>query len=215
MTTVARRSISLGAIGLLVVGPLAIGLAVADATPASAHNYLVSSTPAEGETLTALPDEFVITTNDDLLDLGADAGGFALQVQDAEGLYYGDGCVAVAGPSMTATAALGAPGAYMLTWQVVSIDGHTVSGQIPFTWAPDDITESTDGSATAPVCGEAAEEEPTPSPDATDEPIAPAPDTAEDDAPVSNDLLWIGGAIAVVVIAAAATMLALGRKKKK
>lgn len=212
MSAMARRSISLGAIGLLAIVPLAIGLAVADATSASAHNYLVSSTPADGETLTALPEEFVITTNDDLLALGSDAGGFALQVQDAEGLFYGDGCVAVAGPSMTAAAALGAPGSYLLTWQVVSIDGHTVSGQIPFTWTPDDITESTVGSATAPVCGEAAQEQP--EPDATDEPIAPAPDTAEEDAPVANDLLWIGGAVVAVVIAAAATMLVLSRKKK-
>ncbi|MHA6694427.1 copper resistance CopC family protein [Homoserinimonas sp. A520] len=207
MTTVARRTASLGVVGLL-----ALGMSIGVATPASAHNYLVSSTPAEGDVLTALPDEFVITTNDDLLNLGADAGGFALQVQDADGLFYGDGCVAVDGPSMTAVAALGAPGSYLLTWQVVSIDGHTVSGEIPFAWTPDDVTESSEGSATPPVCGEAAQQEPTPEPDVTEEPIAPAPEEAE--APAPSDLLWIGGAIAAVVIAAATTMLVLSRRKK-
>ena len=209
MTTAMRRSTSLGVIGLL-----AIVMAIGVATPASAHNYLVSSTPAEGEVLTVLPDEFVITTNDELLNLGADAGGFALQVQDADGLFYGDGCVAVEGPSMTAVAALGAPGSYLLTWQVVSIDGHTVSGEIPFTWTPDDVTESSEGSATPPVCGEATQEEPEPEPNVTDKPIAPAPEPDVENAPLPGDLLWIGGAIAAVVIAAAATMLVLSRRKK-
>jgi methionine-rich copper-binding protein CopC len=197
---------------------LAIGLALGFAAPASAHNYLVSSTPAEGEVLTALPEQFIITTNDDLLNLGADAGGFALQVQDADGLYYGDGCVVVAGPSMTASAALGEAGAYLMTWQVVSIDGHTVSGEIPFTWTPDDAGESSDGRATAPVCGEVVEEEPepAPAPTATDEARDTAPPTAtgEEDSGVPAEALWIGGGIVAVVVAAAITMLVLSRKKK-
>jgi methionine-rich copper-binding protein CopC len=200
--------------GLVASGVLAIGLALGLAAPASAHNYLVSSTPAEGEHLTALPDEFIITTNDDLLNLGEDAGGFALQVQDADGLYYGDGCVAVAGPSMTAPAELGEPGEYLLTWQVVSIDGHTVSGEIPFSWAPDDTAEVGTGRAAPPVCGQAAEEpvaSPSPSPTAEGVPEATPP--ASEDAGISGDLLWIGGAIAAVVVAAGVTMLMLSRKK--
>ena len=206
MSAAMRRATAVAAFGLL-----ALGLAVGVAAPAQAHNYLVSSTPAEGEVLTALPGEFAVTTNDDLLDLGAGAGGFALQVLDADGLFYGDGCVAVDGPSMTATAALGAPGDYLMRWQVVSIDGHTVSGEIPFTWTPDDVTESSEGTTTAPVCGEVTEE-PAPVPDGSEEePIAPPP--AADERGISSDILWIGGAIAAVAIAAGATMLALSRKK--
>lgn len=212
MTSVAKR-----ASALTVLALLSTGLALGAAAPASAHNYLVSSTPAEGEQLTALPDEFVITTNDELLSLGDDAGGFALQVQDADGLYYGDGCVTVAGRSMTATAALGTPGAYLLTWQVVSIDGHTVSGEIPFSWAPDDLSESSDGSATPPVCGEEtvdAEPAPTPSDTADTDQEATPQATADDESGLPADLLWIGAAIAAVVVAAGATMLMLSRKKK-
>jgi methionine-rich copper-binding protein CopC len=200
---------------LSVLAALTLGLSVGVAAPASAHNYLVESTPAEGETLTALPEQFIITTNDELLNLGGDAGGFALQVQDADGLFYGDGCVVVDGPSMTAAAALGSAGDYLLTWQVVSIDGHTVSGQIPFAWAPTDSSEESEGSVTAPVCGETVEDgapEPEPTPGA-DEQAAP-PTTAEEQPGDSTDLLWIGGAIAAVVIAAGVTMLVLGRKKK-
>lgn len=212
MTDRMRRASALSVLALTTAA-LTFGVAA----PANAHNYLVESTPTEGETLTQLPEQFIITTNDDLLDLGDDAGGFALQVQDAAGLFYGDGCVVVDGPSMTADAALGAPGAYLLTWQVVSIDGHTVSGQIPFAWEPDDITESSTGSATAPVCGEATQEpEPSPTADESDENSAPpvAESPADEQPADSADLLWIGGAIAAVVVAGAITMLLLSRKKK-
>lgn len=215
MTKRMTRTSTLSALALSTLALTTMALTFGVAAPANAHNYLVESTPTEGETLTQLPEQFIITTNDDLLNLGADAGGFALQVQDADGLFYGDGCVVVDGPSMSANAALGAPGAYLLTWQVVSIDGHTVSGEIPFAWAPADSSEESEGSATAPVCGETVEEG-APEPEPTtgvDEPTAP-PTTAEEQPGDSTDLLWLGGAIAAVVIAAGVTMLALGRKKK-
>jgi len=209
MTKRLKKASALGTIALATVV-----LSLGAAAPASAHNYLVESTPTEGETLTALPDEFIITTNDDLLDLGDDAGGFALQVQDSDGLYYGDGCVVVDGPSMTAGAALGAPGEYLLTWQVVSIDGHTVSGEIPFAWAPDDLSESSTGSETAPVCGEPTQDPETTEPTAEPEETTAPPVSAEEEPEDSSSLLWIGGAIAAVVVAAGATMLVLSRKKK-
>ena len=38
-------------------------------------------------------------------------------------------------------AALGEPGAYTMLWQAVSADGHSVDGEIPFTWAPTDDVE--------------------------------------------------------------------------
>ena len=43
------------------------------AQPVNAHNSLVVSTPAEGETLTSLPESFSVTTSDTLL-----AGGVAV-----------------------------------------------------------------------------------------------------------------------------------------
>lgn len=187
-------------------------LAIATPLAASAHNYLVSSTPADGEVLTAMPDEFIITTNDDLLELGGNAGGFAMQLQDADGLFYGDGCVAVAGPSMTSVPSLGAPGDYLLTWQAVSIDGHSIDGQIPFTWAPEEAAEPSEGKTSPPVCGEVAEEEqPEPSPAATAEESAP-PATAEEDSGMPTELLWIGGALVAVAAAAAITRLVLSRR---
>src|SRR5690606_518500 len=117
---------ALGALGLALVAVLGLG------APAQAHNWVVSTTPAEGETLAELPESFEIRSNDALLDVTGTGSGFAFLVQDAEGLYYGDGCVRVVGPSMFTTAALGEPGPYTVSWQFVSADGHTLSGSYGF-----------------------------------------------------------------------------------
>lgn len=132
-------------------------------SPASAHNYLASSTPEAGATLTALPAEFAVTTNDDLLDTGNGLRAFAMQVVGADGLYYGDGCVEVDGATMTSVPALGPAGQYTLAWQVVSIDGHPVDGTIDFAWDPAAAEDVAAGSESAPVCGEdPADADPTP-----------------------------------------------------
>ncbi|MBX9470685.1 copper resistance CopC family protein [Microcella sp.] len=207
---------------LPLVGVLAVGFALAIAAPAAAHNFIVSSTPADGENLTELPEQWQITTNETLLDLGGQGAGFALLVSDEQGLFYGDGCVTIDGPGLSTPAALGADGAYTLTYQFVSADGHTLSGELPFTWqAPADF-EPHVGLAEPPVCGETASApapEPTataePQPDVTDEPVV----DAEPVEPVSDDasLIVIAVFIAVVVaiagVVTAALMRARGRRK--
>lgn len=215
---------------VLLSSTLAVGAVIGVATPAQAHNYLVSSTPPAGSTLTQLPDDFAITTNDALLDLGAGAGagGFALQVVGADGLYYGDGCVAVADSTMTAIPALGPAGEYTLTWQVVSADGHPVSDQFTFAWAPTDGSEPSAGSESAPVCDESAEEpiadaetSPSPAPSANDAAengqasgdndarVGDNPGTSGDNLP---GVLWAGGVAAVLAIGA---VVAVVRRRRK
>jgi copper resistance protein C len=151
--------------GLPTIGIAALtGAAVLlSAAPAQAHSYLVASTPAEGETLTELPDAFSITANETLLDLGSQ-GAFGLQIRDADGNYYGDGCVSVVDATMSADAALGDSGAYTMVWQVVSADGHPVSGEIPFTWEAPGGFEAATAHDSAPVCGEDPAASPTPAP---------------------------------------------------
>jgi len=170
-------------------------------SPASAHNYLVSSTPAEGEVLTELPAEFSVTTNEALLDLGGSGSGFGLEIRDAAGLYYGDGCVSVEGATMSAAAKLGDPGEYTLVYQLVSADGHTVSDSFAFEWAPEGDFERSEGSTAAGDCnglyvrGDGAER--------------PAEAASID----LSTVLWIGGAIAAVGVAVLVTLLVLRPKK--
>jgi methionine-rich copper-binding protein CopC len=188
------------------------GVAVLAVAPAAqAHNYLISSTPSADDTLTELPQQFIITTNDNLLKLDGQTGGFALQVVDAAGLHYESGCVDVAGPAMTMDdPLLGAAGDYTVLWQVVSADGHTVSGEIPFTWAPPDGSAAATGSPTAPQCGE----EPAATSGATPPP-ASAPPAAETPATIRlSDVLWVGGAVLAAGIAAAVAILVLSRRRR-
>jgi methionine-rich copper-binding protein CopC len=132
MPTVARRRILALGVGAVLVSASVLGLAGS----ASAHNFLVSSDPAAGQTLTKLPSKFIITTNEGLLDLSGHGAGFAFDVEDASHKFYGDGCVTVTGPSMSIAPVIGAAGKYRVVWQIVSADGHIVSNQYSFTWAP-------------------------------------------------------------------------------
>jgi methionine-rich copper-binding protein CopC len=185
----------------LAVAAAAGALVLAVATPASAHSALVGSTPAEGETLTELPDRFSITMNERLLD---DAGlsAFALRVRDADGLYYGDGCLQVVDDTMSTAAAIGAAGDYVLEWQVVSADGHPVGGEVAFSWTGEATAE---GSTTAPSCG--AEAPPTDTGGSSGHhETEPAP------LPL-GDVAWIVGAALVVAIAVTIALIATRRRR--
>ena len=181
--------------------PLATGLVLlallGSAPPAQAHNSLVSSTPAAGSTLTTMPERFSITTNEALLDISGDGTGFAMQVSDNAGLFYGDGCLTVDGSSVYTSAALGEAGTYLVRWQIISADGHPISDEFEFEWQPTDAVTASVGSSVAPNCGRA--------------PL--------DNGSVANtanlaDLLWVGGILVSVIVGVLVTFLVLGRKKR-
>lgn len=202
-----RTHAPLGLAGALAPLGLAVALAVGIAAPAAAHNSIVSSTPEEGEALTALPEQWQITTNENLLDLGGEGAGFALLVSDDQGQFYGDGCVVVQEASILMPAALGVDGSYTLTYQLISADGHTLSGELPFSWqAPADF-EPHVGLAEPPICGETASApapeptestQPEPSPEAT---VDAAPEPVE---PVSDEVSPIIPVVIFMVVLAIA-----------
>lgn len=206
--------------------PLALAAAVALAgasivgvsTAASAHNFIVSTTPAEGSTLTTLPAQFEVTTNDDLLDVTGNADAFVLDIVDSDGLYYGDGCITVNGPTMATDAALGTAGTYTVTYQLVSADGHTVAGEYEFEWAPESAHEASRGWAMPPECGVDRVTEPSPEPtaepsaDPSEEPIASAKPENPAQGGVMDVLLWIGGVVAAIAVAVVLALVVLRRR---
>jgi methionine-rich copper-binding protein CopC len=192
---------------------LAIGLALlatfALADSASAHNQVVSSTPASGQTLTTLPPQFTIVTNESLLDPDGSGRGFAFEIRDARGRFYEDGCVSITDATMATTARLGAPGAYTVIYQLVSADGHTVSGEIPFMWAP-----SSSGSATV-TTGTA---KPSSCPGSTVKAQAPS-DSGGSEATRNStvplgDVLFIGGLLVVIALAVVITLVIVTRRRR-
>lgn len=130
-----------------------VGVAVLAATvwslvgvagPASAHDQLVESTPTAGEALAAAPTEVVLRFGGDLLDLGG-----AIVVVDAAERSWTDGDLVIEGSVARIALRADMPdGRYEARWQVVSRDGHPISGIIPFT-----VGDVTDPPAppTAPV----------------------------------------------------------------
>jgi copper resistance protein C len=197
---VRRATAGLLALALGVVGVLAL------AGPASAHNQVVSSTPSPNQTLTALPAQFSIVTNENLLDIGGTGRGFAFEIEDAAGRFYETGCVSIVDASMFTDARLGAAGAYTVIYQLVSADGHTVSGRIPFTWAPSSAPTVTKGVASPPGCNGA------PGPAKPEASGGGSEGTRDSTVPLA-DILWIGGIIAAVALAVIITLVVVTRRR--
>lgn len=215
--TTLSRPIALVAAGSLVaLGSLVVGSALGPVAPAQAHNYLVGTTPDANSTVTELPELISITTNDTLLDLSGTGAGFGLLVTDADGRYYGDGCLTISGPTMSTPAALGEAGEYTVTWQVVSTDGHPVSDSFEFDWAPAASVLVTQGYESQPVCGEDPADA---GETATAAPTSGTDDDTDGESRAANselhaNLPWIIGAVLAVGVAIGATLL-LTRPRKK
>ena len=176
---------------------LAVIAVLATAMPAQAHSYLVDSTPKAGEVLTALPAQFSVKANEPLLDLDGNGSGFGIEIIDSSGLYYGDGCVSVDGPTLSTDAALGEPGQYQLVYQFVSADGHPVSDRFSFDWAPTGESAVSAGSAQPGDCNGLYSRD------------AAAGDTAEAASVDLSGVLWIAGALLAVGLAVGVTLLVL------
>jgi copper resistance protein C len=203
----ARRGARLGALALLVAASAA--LVVVPSVPASAHNYVVATTPAEGEVVTEQPGTISLETNDELLGV---EGGAVIQVQGPDGLYYGDGCAVVDGASAETQAQLGAPGTYTVGWKVVSADGHPISGEWSFEWQPAEGAALAEGTTEPGACGGAILSSPGESADSTggtgttDEP-ADAASTSS-----ALDALWIVGGVLLAAVAALGSWLLVRRR---
>jgi methionine-rich copper-binding protein CopC len=177
------------------------------ADPASAHNSPVGYSPAEGAVVTQQPGVFSVTTNEALLDLDGEGAGNAMLITGPTGaaapLYYGDGCVTLFGPGIETKAQLGEPGEYTVIWQVVSVDGHPVSGKYTFTWQPAAGQTLAKGSAAAPTCGQAA--------GAT--PVATDAAASGDTGAALSDVAWIAAALGAVLLFGGGTLLVVRRRR--
>lgn len=152
-----------------------------------AHAAVIGSTPSDGDTVTEQPGTFSVVMNEEILSLeGADSAN-RLQLTDADGRYYGDGCVVVEGDTISLAAELGAAGDYALAYQVVSADGHPVDGTVAFSFEPAEGEAGTAGSETAPICGAAAPDATEPASTSTTEPEASADPGEAAPGPIATD----------------------------
>jgi len=106
------------------------------AAPASAHDSIVGSVPADGATVTTPPTEVRITFEEPPTATGL---GVAVQAPDGASVVAGkpgiEGNVVV-----QALDPLTVGGAYSVSYRVVSQDGHPVTGTFAFTYAAPSVS---------------------------------------------------------------------------
>jgi len=193
----------------LSLGFVIVGLCVA--TPAYAHNQVVSLSPEANSTLTTSPVSISVTTGDELLDLGGAGRGFAVAVTDSSGLFYGDGCVSVEGGTMTSVVDLGEQGTYTITYQYVSADGHSLSDRYTVRFEPTGSHTPSVGHHEAPVCGEDPLVKVESTTNAAPEPVTdPAPEETQQP---NTGLVVASLGVAVLAIAALITLLRRGKSR--
>jgi methionine-rich copper-binding protein CopC len=118
---------------LLAVVLLCLSFGLASAPAASAHDQLVSSTPATGERLSVAPSSVALKFNAPLLSLGHE-----IRVVDAASKNWVQGDSVLARETLTQPLAPDLPeGEYQVRWRVVSSDGHPINGSYSFLVGPD------------------------------------------------------------------------------
>lgn len=170
---------------------------LATTAPASAHDQLVSSTPANGESLATAPAEIVMTFSGELIVLDESAAGAVVMVVDASGRDWATDDIEVQWDTVTVQLKAGMPPAgYQVRWQVVSADGHPISGVIPFTV----------GDA-APMAASGNGDKP------SDDTEPPSEDQIADESSSPLRVLFIGAGGAVIA-AAAFALYRFSRRRK-
>jgi methionine-rich copper-binding protein CopC len=205
-TTILRRSTAPLA---LAAALLAAFLVLFAPLSASAHDDLISSSPAADSTIDVLPSEIVLTFSADLISGG---NGTEVRVLDANENLVSDGDPIVEGATVTQPLlAEAASGLYRVQWRVVSSDGHPTAKEFTFT-----VTNSTMATTEpTPAPTESASSSFAPAPTAT--PTATPTLTAEDpaDAASSPAWIWILVVLGILVIAAGITLAVILSRRRR
>ncbi|MCK2028149.1 copper resistance protein CopC [Microbacterium galbinum] len=205
-TTILRRSTAPLA---LAAALLAAFLVLFAPLSASAHDDLISSSPAADSTIDVLPSEIVLTFSADLISGG---NGTEVRVLDANENLVSDGDPIVEGATVTQPLlAEAASGLYRVQWRVVSSDGHPTAKEFTFT-----VTNSTlPTTEPTPAPTESSSSSFAPAPTAT--PTATPTLTAEDpaDAASSPAWIWILVVLGILVIAAGITLAVILSRRRR
>lgn len=161
---------------------LAVLAGIGFALPASAHNTLTGSDPADGSTVSTAPDAVTLTFDQPVQNYQP-----VLTVTGPNGNRFSIGPAVVASTRVSVTlSGAGPAGEYIAAYRVVSADGHPVSGEIRYT-----LAAGAAGTATG-----------SPAPEGT----TPAAGAATGPSGVGV-WLWIGIAVAAILVIAAIVVI--------
>lgn len=175
MSAVRRVGVALAAVLLSVIA------AVALAGPASAHNVLTGSDPADGSTPATAPTSVTLT-----FDAAVQNYEPVLAVTGPDGTVFSTGSPTVSGSTVRVDLiGAGPAGAYRIVYRIVSTDGHPVSGALTYTLAA--AAAGTAVGSPAPAAGAAA--------------------PADTGGSGSSAWLWIGVGLAAVLLIIAVVLI--------
>jgi methionine-rich copper-binding protein CopC len=172
---------------------------------ASAHDALVSSSPAADESVETVPSELTLTFSAKLID---GEGATEVVVTAPDGSSITDGAATVDGAVVTQPLQGSGPaGEYHVIWKVVSSDGHPTSGEYSFTvTVGDDATPTAEPTAAPTTAAPTAEQ--TAAPEATTTPTA---DSSDVDG--GSPWVWVLAVVAVLVVAGVVIWIVLSRRR--
>lgn len=182
-------------------------LSIGGALPASAHDEIVSTDPANGATVATAPDHVTLTFSDKAIALGTE-----VKVTAPDGSVVSSGDPQL-GPTTVVQPLTGArpAGTYKVDWRVTSADGHPVSGT--FTFVASAATGMPSPSAT-PTASPSPTATATPASSASDSQSAtPSPSATPAAAGQSGPLRFWPFLVIVLLVAAATS--ALGRRSAR
>jgi methionine-rich copper-binding protein CopC len=217
MTLSLRRPLSAlpALLALVAAAALALGLTAAvttlTAAPASAHDRMLTSDPADGSQLATPPTAITLTFNTEPLPVEPQ-----VVVSDSAGTVVTQGAPTIEGSTATLAldpaVALGGD-TYTVAWRVVSSDGHPIEGTFAFTVAaqpeaPVSEEPTTEETATEDATTDAAEE-------STSESASPrTTDAATDAEDGGSSVLPVLVGLGALVVAAAVVVVLVVRRRR-
>ena len=195
MTTAARRPArAVAEVLATVLSAVRRVTLIATAVPASAHDVLRSTNPADGAVVDRLPDRVVLTFDEPALAIGTEV------VVTGPAGPVSDGPPQLVDAEVRQPVRAGPAGRYTVLWRVTSADGHPVSGTFAFTTQQGSAASptATPGTTTAPSTSPSSASTTTPTSVPATSPSA-TPQTA-----------GLPGPAVVAVLAGVIALLALG-----
>jgi methionine-rich copper-binding protein CopC len=172
---------------------------------ASAHDALVSSSPAADESVETVPAELTLTFSAKLID---GEGATEVVVTAPDGSSITDGAATVDGAVVTQPLQGSGPaGEYHVIWKVVSSDGHPTSGEYSFTVTVGDDTAATEEPTAAPTTAAPTAEQ-TSAPETTSTPVSDS-----GDADGGSPWVWVLAIVAVLVVAGVVAWIVVSRRR--
>ena len=114
-------------------------------SPASAHDSIESSSPSNGEIVSAGVVPIELTFAEPIME-SPDGSGTEISVVGPDGTEYADACIdGINGAVISDSVDLDQAGEYTVNWRTVSEDGHPVEGTFAF------VVENNDGYVAQPV----------------------------------------------------------------